>query len=400
MVSGSEKDPGSPAARNDNDDDVLPDREVALEFYIRYEPFEVLGRGLSSVVRRCIHRESGQSYAVKIIDISHDQDHVDEEGMSELQQIHREISILRAVQGHPYIVQLFETFETPTHIFLVFELCKRGELYEYLDEKVRLSEKRVRTYMHQLLEAVNYCHAQGFVHRDLKPENILLSDDYNSIKVTDFGLAKSLDKNGGERLFQVCGTPGYLAPEVLRSGMYEPEHPLCTGYSFEVDAWACGIIAYTLLVGRPPFWHRNQLKMIRQICDSTHLYIGPEWSEVSDETKDLIDRLLNKDFKQRITVKEAIKHDMFRRFSSSKDSSRKPSRSTSIVCLDNTNDEPIVSIGKHQAWSSYNNRDFNASSSLFYFLIIACLFSIHYKYKIESSRFGIIIQKPYPRIWG
>ena len=93
--------------------------------------------------------------------------------------------------------------------------------------------------------------------------------------------------------------------------------------------------------------------MIRQICDSTHLYIGPEWSEVSDETKDLIDRLLNKDFKQRITVKEAIKHDMFRRFSSSKDSSRKPSRSTSIVCLDNTNDEPIVSIGKHQAWSLF-----------------------------------------------
>ena len=117
MVSGNENDPVS----SKSDDDALPDREVALEFYIRYEPLEVLGRGLSSVVRRCIHRDSGKAYAVKIIDISSDQDQVDEEGQSEIQQIHREISILRSVQGHPYIVQLIETFETPTHIFLVFE---------------------------------------------------------------------------------------------------------------------------------------------------------------------------------------------------------------------------------------------------------------------------------------
>ena len=343
MVSGNENDPVS----SKSDEDALPDREVALEFYIRYEPLEVLGRGLSSVVRRCIHRDSGKAYAVKIIDISSDQDQVDEEGQSEIQQIHREISILRSVQGHPYIVQLIETFETPTHIFLVFELCKSGELYEYLDEKVRLSEKRVRIYMKQLLEAVYHCHNMGFVHRDLKPENILLSDDYNSIKLTDFGLAKPLDKNGTERLYQVCGTPGYLAPEVLRSGMYEPEHPLCTGYSFEVDAWACGIIAYTLLVGRPPFWHRNQLKMIRQICDSSHSFSGPEWSEVSDETKDLINRLLDKNFNQRLTIAEALRHDVFKRFSSSKESSRKSSRSTSIVSLDNASINYLLEAANH-----------------------------------------------------
>ena len=113
MVSGSEKD--SMSGNDNDDDDVLPDREVALEFYIRYEPFEVLGRGLSSVVRRCVHRESGVSFAVKIIDISGDQqESVDEEGLSEIQQIHREISILRSVNGHPYIVELIETFETPT----------------------------------------------------------------------------------------------------------------------------------------------------------------------------------------------------------------------------------------------------------------------------------------------
>ena len=220
MVSGSEKDPGSPASRNDNDDDLLPDREVALEFYIRYEPFEVLGRGLSSVVRRCIQRESGQAYAVKIIDISNDQDHVDEEGMSELQQIHREISILRAVQGHPYIVQLFETFETPTHIFLVFELCKRGELYEYLDEKVRLSEKRVRSYMLQLLEAVSYCHTLGFVHRDLKPDNVMITQTDQSqskfeplkVKLIDFNVAVEVDQYT-QKIIGATGLREWSAPE-------------------------------------------------------------------------------------------------------------------------------------------------------------------------------------------
>ena len=338
MVSGNDK--GS-IPENENDDE-LPDREVALEFYIRYEPFEVLGRGLSSVVRRCIHRESGKAYAVKIIDISGQQDSIDEEGLSEVQQIHREISILRSVQGHPYIVELIETFESPTHIFLVFELCKRGELYEYLDEKVRLSEKRVRNYMKQILDAVNHCHTLGFVHRDLKPENILLSDDYNTIKLTDFGLARPLDKNGRERLYQVCGTPGYLAPEVLRSGMYEPDHPLCTGYAFEVDAWACGIIAYTLLVGRPPFWHRNQLKMIRQICDSSHSFSGPEWSEITEETKDLINRLLDKDLSHRMSVSEALKHEIFQRYASSKDSSRKSSRSTSVIGMDNISVNALI----------------------------------------------------------
>ena len=330
MVSGNET-MHDDLSGNAGDHDNLPDREVALEFYIKHEPFEVLGRGLSSVVRRCLHRESGKAYAVKIIDVSQDQDVVDTEGLSELHQIHREISILRAVHHHPYIVDFIETFETPTHLFLVFELCRRGELYEYLDQNIRLSEKRVRCYMKQILEAVYHCHNLGFIHRDLKPENILLSDDLNTIKLTDFGLARPLHKN--EKLYQVCGTPGYLAPEILRSGMYELGHPLCTGYSFEVDAWACGIIMYTLLIGRPPFWHRNQLKMIRQICDSPHSFSGPEWVEITDETKNLINGLLEKDPAHRLGIAEALNHEVFQKFSSSRDSSRSCSRSTSVMMV-------------------------------------------------------------------
>ena len=123
--------------------------------------------------------------------------------------------------------------------------------------------------MFQILDAIKHCHSAGVVHRDVKPENILLDQDFN-IKLTDFGFAKILQP--GERLYEVCGTPGYLAPELLkyvpndcnpfkimieplfRAGMVEQHE--CDGYGFEVDIWACGVVLYTMLAGFPPFWHR------------------------------------------------------------------------------------------------------------------------------------------------
>lgn len=114
--------------------------------------------------------------------------------------------------------------------------------------------------MKQLFEAVSYIHGKGIVHRDLKPENILLDDNLN-VKLTDFGFAKVLSAN--ERLFELCGTPGYLAPELLRASMYEN----AAGYRQEVDIWACGVIMYTLLVGFPPFWHRKQMITLRNIME-------------------------------------------------------------------------------------------------------------------------------------
>nr|CAI5823963.1 unnamed protein product [Callosobruchus analis] len=280
--------------------DKLPDKDAAKEFYAKYEPKEVLGRGISSTVRRCIEKETGKEYAAKIIDLS-------SEGVNDgsiLEATNQEVHILRHVAGHPYIIELQDVFESSTFIFLVFELCKHGELFDYLTSVVTLSEKKTRYIMRQIFEGVQHVHSRGVVHRDLKPENILLDDNLN-VKITDFGFAKILHDN--ELLTDLCGTPGYLAPETLRCNMIDD----APGYSFEVDIWACGVIMYTLLVGCPPFWHRKQMVMLRNIMEGNYTFSSPEWNDISEEPKDLIRRLLVVDPKKRISITDALSHPFF-----------------------------------------------------------------------------------------
>lgn len=279
-----------------DEDDLLPDKDAAREFYAKYEPKEILGRGISSTVRKCLEKETGKEYAAKIIDISADPD--------SLTATREEIRILKLVSGHPYIIQLHDVFESTTFIFLVFEICKNGELFDYLTSVVTMSEKKTRTIMRQLFEAIQYIHSKRIVHRDLKPENILL-DDNNNIKVTDFGFAQVLE--GTRLLTDLCGTPGYLAPEVLKVNMYSD----AKGYSLEVDIWACGVIMYTLLVGCPPFWHRKQIVMLRNIMEGKYSFDSPEWADISVEAKDLISKLLVVEPAKRLPVIEALEHPFF-----------------------------------------------------------------------------------------
>ncbi|GFG31053.1 hypothetical protein Cfor_11437 [Coptotermes formosanus] len=292
----------------DEVDDLLPDVDAAKGFYAKYEPKEVLGRGISSTVRRCIEKETGIEYAAKIIDLSNDShDGGGEGGKTMLEATIQEVHILRMVAGHPYIIELHDVFESSTFIFLVFELCKNGELFDYLTSVVALSEKKTRQVqyiMRQLFEALQHVHDRNIVHRDLKPENILLDDNLN-IKLTDFGFARVVKP--GEKLFDLCGTPGYLAPEVLKSNMFEDAE----GYSKEVDIWACGVIMFTLLVGCPPFWHRKQMVMLRNIMEGNYSFTSPEWVDITEPPKDLIRRLLVVDPKKRITIKEALEHPFF-----------------------------------------------------------------------------------------
>lgn len=289
------------ATRGQEDD--LPGKDVAKDFYAKYEPKEILGRGISSTVRRCIDKETGIEYAAKIIDISSDPDGAGPTSLYHATK--REIEVLRKVAGHPYIIELHDVFESTTFIFLVLELCRQGELFDYLTSVVALSEKKTKGIMKQLFEAVEYIHSKGIVHRDLKPENILLDDNLN-VKVTDFGFA--IHVKSGETLSELCGTPGYLAPELLKSSMYES----ATGYDKQVDIWACGVIMFTLLVGFPPFWHRKQMIMLRNIMEGKFEFCSPEWDDITESPKDLIRKLLTVDPLRRIDASGALEHCFFK----------------------------------------------------------------------------------------
>ncbi|XP_076181264.1 phosphorylase kinase gamma isoform X2 [Ptiloglossa arizonensis] len=285
----------------DEGDDLLPDKDAAKGFYAKYEPKEILGRGVSSTVRRCIEKETGIEYAAKIIDISNE---TNEDGNTMKDATLQEVHILRRVAGHPYIIELHDVFESSTFIFLIFEICKNGELFDYLTTVVTLSEKKTRYIMRQVFEGVQHIHNQGIVHRDLKPENILLDDNLN-VKITDFGFARVL--NIEDKLYDLCGTPGYLAPEVLKCNMFENAE----GYGYEVDIWACGVIMFTLLVGCPPFWHRKQMVMLRNIMEGKYSFTSPEWADITEAPKDLIRKLLVVEPKKRISIKEALEHSFF-----------------------------------------------------------------------------------------
>ncbi|GFN99441.1 phosphorylase b kinase gamma catalytic chain, skeletal muscle isoform [Plakobranchus ocellatus] len=283
--------------------DFLSDDVVSSLGVYNYTIHEILGKGISSTVRRVTEKTTGVEYAVKIIDISGEKGEHDQ-----VEQIKRdtfrEIRILRMCGGHPNIIELRDVFETPTFIFLVFEICKKGELFDYLTSVISLSEKRTRIFMRQLFLAVQFFHEQDIVHRDLKPENILLDDNLN-IKVSDFGFATVLEQ--GEELSELCGTPGYLAPEVLAHSMYEN----VSGYGKEVDMWACGVIMYTLLCGAPPFWHRRQMMMLRAIMNADYTFNTPEWDDITEAPKNLIQQLLVVNPQQRLTAKQALAHPFF-----------------------------------------------------------------------------------------
>lgn len=258
----------------------------------RYELGRLLGQGTFAKVYFARDLRSGQSVAIKVID----KEKILKVGL--IDQIKREISIMRLVK-HPNIVQLYEVMATKTKIYFVMEYAKGGELFDKV-AKGKLKENVARKYFQQLINAVDFCHSRGVYHRDLKPENLLLDENEN-LKVSDFGLsALTESKRQDGLLHTTCGTPAYVAPEVINRQGYD---------GAKADTWSCGVILYVLLAGYLPFQDSNLMEMYRKIGKSEFKF--PNW--FPSEVRKLLTRILDPNPSTRISIAKIRENPWFRK---------------------------------------------------------------------------------------
>ncbi|XP_017051422.1 calcium/calmodulin-dependent protein kinase type 1 isoform X2 [Drosophila ficusphila] len=262
-------------------------KQVSIEE--KYNLHGLLGTGAFSEVRLAESKDvPGDHFAVKIID--------KKALKGKEESLENEIRVLRRLT-HPNIVQLLETYEDKSKVYLVMELVTGGELFDRIVEKGSYTEKDASHLIRQILEAVDYMHEQGVVHRDLKPENLLYysPDDDSKIMISDFGLSKIEDSG---IMATACGTPGYVAPEVLA------QKP----YGKAVDVWSIGVISYILLCGYPPFYDENDANLFAQILKGDFEFDSPYWDEISESAKHFIKNLMCVAVDTRYTCKQALAH--------------------------------------------------------------------------------------------
>jgi len=253
-----------------------------------YDFGKQLGSGAFSIVKEGSNKKTKQKVAIKIIKKE------TVEG-DDIKLLRREVHNLKTLD-HPHILKLFEVYESKNEFFLVMELVEGKELFDKIVERGQYSEKDTSNITRQIISAIDYLHSKGIAHRDLKPENLLSvgTGDHEIIKVADFGLSKNF---GDEKMMTSCGSPGYVAPEVLE----------CETYDKAVDMWSIGVILYILLVGYPPFYADNDPALFKKImaCDYD---FGEGWDVISTTAKDLVKNLLVKDPKKRLTAAQSLNH--------------------------------------------------------------------------------------------
>lgn len=263
----------------------------------KYEIGRTLGEGTFGKVKYARDTTTGLSVAVKILD----KESIQQQNMGA--QIKKEISIMKMVK-HPHVVNLLEVLASRSKIFIVLEFISGGELFDKIVDAGKFDEKQARYYFRQLVKGVKFCHDQGVCHRDLKPENLLLDKDDN-LKISDFGLSAFSLSSGGEThtpvqqlLHTTCGTPNYVAPEVLADRGYDGK---------AADVWSIGVILYVLLAGFLPFDEPTMSGLFRKIQKGD--FVFPPW--FSAGAKKLIGNVLVTDPKTRVTLADITKDDWY-----------------------------------------------------------------------------------------
>jgi len=252
-----------------------------------------IGKGAFSTVYEGTQKSTKLSFAIKAIN----------KKFIKQKLLEREIEIMTKLH-HSNILHCEEIFETETFIYLILEMIKGGELYDKIVDEGEYSEEETKLIVLQILDAVEYLHQNGIAHRDLKPENILCVSKTDSraifrheqIKVADFGLSKMF--NTGDDLISQCGSPTYVAPEVL----------LAKPYTAAVDMWALGVVTFVILTGCFPFFEEghNYSLLYQKIINVEYTF--PDEPMLSKEAKDFIKRLLVKDPAARLTPEQCRRH--------------------------------------------------------------------------------------------
>ncbi|KAH9318563.1 hypothetical protein KI387_020332, partial [Taxus chinensis] len=259
----------------------------------KYEFGRVIGEGSFAKVRLARNMQTGQNLAIKVLN----KERILKDKMVE--QIKREISTMRLVK-HPNIVQLAEVMASKTKIYFVLEYVTGGELFNKIAQQRKLKEDDARKYFQQLINAVDYCHSRGVYHRDLKPENLLL-DSKGNLKISDFGLsALSQQVKEDGLLHTTCGTPNYVAPEVIVDKGYD---------GAKADLWSCGVILFVLMAGYLPFDEPNIMALYKKIYKAD--FTCPNW--FSAGARKLILRILEPNPKNRITIPEILENSWFKK---------------------------------------------------------------------------------------
>lgn len=258
----------------------------------RYEVGRLLGQGNFAKVYYARDIKNGQSVAIKVID----KEKTLKAGLNE--QIKREISVMKLV-SHANVLQLYEVMATKSKIYIVLEYAKGGELFNKV-AKGRLKEDIVRWIFQQLISALDCCHRRGVYHRDLKLENLLIDED-GCLKVSDFGLSALTDsKRPDGMLHTICGTPAYVAPEVINRKGYD---------GAKADIWSCGVILYVLLAGHLPFHDSNLMEMYKKITRGD--YRCPNW--FPPEVRKLLTKILDPNPSTRIPISKIMENPWFKK---------------------------------------------------------------------------------------
>lgn len=257
-----------------------------------YNMGKELGQGAYSVVFESIHKATNKKVAIKKIEKKRLQPH-------DHKALESEVAILQKCKGQAHILDFMDFYDEDRYYYLVTEEIKGGELFDRICDKVVYTEAEARDLIKILLNTLAFLHNKSIAHRDLKPENLLLKskEDDSDVVLADFGFATYCD---GKSLNQVCGTPDYVAPEIISNQLYD----------FSCDIWSAGVIAYILLGGYPPFQARddNRDELFRVIKRGKFKFHDEYWGEISDDAKDLIRSMLTVNPTERPSAQKLLRH--------------------------------------------------------------------------------------------